>query len=502
MVLVATSKPGLLGQDDNKQKQSSSQVKMTPEILLEICKERKMWELPHLNVQLYLNHKGFCNIGGLEDYHAVRTLQLGNNMIAKIEGLDRMLGLKCLNLEGNRISAIENLESNLELRQLNLESNTISSVSGISHLKNLENISLAHNNISRIEDLKELQACPKLSNIDVSHNALDETDGVVEFWSGFADCLRLLRYTSNPGIRFIEHYRKRLVNALPLLGYLDERPVFPVERRSCKAWAEGGNEAMQQAKKDFWKERNSFQAYEPERGELLSRMRKNAIARLDREEAEREAELQRRLAEGGQSTSDLQAGDDSALADYAQKWQKRVNLHGLDGLRAQVAKEDGSNAGVVAGAAAPARAKPQFAPPPRGSATDVAKEYDRHVSARIAQATPELGAASRQRQATKAQHAADFRVQASSTDEDDRQLQAFDGDIGHLSVIGGESGSPVNRDNFGSNGVKKDATEEVMPLIWQQNQAQNADAERQCVEQNLKACHQDSSTGNELSCLD
>jgi hypothetical protein len=46
-------------------------------------------------------------------------------------------------------------------------------------------------------------------------------------------------------------YRKRLTYALKQLQYLDDRPVFEVERIGANAWAEGGVEAEKKAKLDY-----------------------------------------------------------------------------------------------------------------------------------------------------------------------------------------------------------------------------------------------------------
>ena len=48
--------------------------------------------------------------------------------------------------------------------------------------------------------------------------------------------LRCLYLKGNPVVSAIPQYRRTLVAALPGLTYLDDRPVFPIERRCAEAW--------------------------------------------------------------------------------------------------------------------------------------------------------------------------------------------------------------------------------------------------------------------------
>jgi hypothetical protein len=47
----------------------------------------------------------------------------------------------------------------------------------------------------------------------------------------------------NPCVRKISTYRKRLTVAMKNLYYLDDRPIFEIERLAADAWAAGGAEA-------------------------------------------------------------------------------------------------------------------------------------------------------------------------------------------------------------------------------------------------------------------
>lgn len=81
---------------------------MNEKNILMICeKEDGLYEYPELNNKLYLNHKKFNIINGLNNFINVNTLFLNNNLIKKIENLDCLPNLTNLYLNSNMISKIE-----------------------------------------------------------------------------------------------------------------------------------------------------------------------------------------------------------------------------------------------------------------------------------------------------------------------------------------------------------------------------------------------------------
>lgn len=47
----------------------------------------------------------------------------------------------------------------------------------------------------------------------------------------------------NPSVRKVRQYRKMLAVGMSKLAYLDDRPIFEIERVGCDAFAIGGAEA-------------------------------------------------------------------------------------------------------------------------------------------------------------------------------------------------------------------------------------------------------------------
>lgn len=229
---------------------------MTKDVLVDACKKNGGYAQPHLNDQLFLQYRGFSKIQNLEPYGDLKVLWLEQNAIEVIEGLDTLHNLVSLFLQNNVIRRITGLSQLQNLRILNVSNNFITKLENLRCCPLLETLQASHCRLSTLEDLEELTFLPELSTLDVSFNKLERRqDGTDAQDSFLVDFLRRIPSLSvvymhgNELVRGVRDYRKTLIVGLPNLHYLDERPVFPEERRTCEAWGRGGKEA-EEAERD------------------------------------------------------------------------------------------------------------------------------------------------------------------------------------------------------------------------------------------------------------
>ncbi|XP_045122435.1 dynein axonemal assembly factor 1 homolog [Portunus trituberculatus] len=235
-----------------RQNEGRGGPRMTKEALKKLCKQHNLYSVPALNDVLYLHFQGYTEIENLEEYTGLRCLWLENNGLRRITGLDHLRNLRSLHLHHNLLTSLAGLQHLASLVTLNVSYNMIRNIEHISSLVNLETLQITHNRLSSVACLTPLASCPVLSSLDLSHNNLQGPGLALAL--GEVRSLRCLQATGNPATREVRPYRNTFILTCPELTYLDDRPVFPVDRAAALAWQGGGVEAERETRKE-WAER-------------------------------------------------------------------------------------------------------------------------------------------------------------------------------------------------------------------------------------------------------
>lgn len=140
----------------------------------------------------------------------------------------------CRYVQQNILDSLSGLEVLPDLDTLNVSNNRLSNLENISSLTSLQTLVCTYNKLKTGESVAELRHCSSLQTVDLQHNELDDPD-VLDLFKQLPD-LRCLYLSGNPMVSKIKNYRKTVVASLSKLTYLDDRPVFEVERRCAEAW--------------------------------------------------------------------------------------------------------------------------------------------------------------------------------------------------------------------------------------------------------------------------
>ncbi|TYZ64696.1 hypothetical protein PybrP1_011049 [[Pythium] brassicae (nom. inval.)] len=304
---------------------------MDADTLRELCLENDGYETPELNDNLYAHFQGFQRIAGLEPYANLKALWLESNGLTRIENLTPLTSLRCLYLNKNLIERVEGLESLRELNTLDLSDNRIGSLSGLAHLPVLSSLNLSRNLLAASSDVQELALCAQLTNVDLSHNRIEDPAVLAVLQK--VPQLRALRLTGNAVVSTTKCFRKTYIASLPQLAFLD-RPIFPMERAAVAAWQAGGTEAELAAKRSFVdRENDERRRTLQEFRDWQAQVREKRIRELDAERALKDPQLrdvqENTPTNGGCCSVDAQQADGS---DAIRAGLDAIDLKGFCGL--------------------------------------------------------------------------------------------------------------------------------------------------------------------------
>jgi len=203
---------------------------------------RVYYRTEELNDKLYIHYKGWKKIQGLDGWTGLKAMYAECNAFSKIEGLLNCRSLRSLFLQENCIGKIEGLENCPDLWNLNLSNNFIEKIEGLKHLKNLNTLTIVKNKIGfkGMDDIIEL-ADTNITSVDIQDNLIWDPDCLPEVFARMGS-LRVLYLKGNPCAKKIPNYRKNITVCCDDLRYLDDRPVFPDDRRAADAFNRGGLE--------------------------------------------------------------------------------------------------------------------------------------------------------------------------------------------------------------------------------------------------------------------
>ena len=137
-------------------------------------------------------------------------------------------------VQQNILDNLSGVEILPDLDTLNISNNRLHNLENISSLTSLQTLVCTYNKLKSGESVAQLRHCSSLQTLDLQHNELEDPE-VLDLFRELPD-LRCLYLSGNPMVSKIKNYRKTVVAALSKLTYLDDRPIFEVERRCAEAW--------------------------------------------------------------------------------------------------------------------------------------------------------------------------------------------------------------------------------------------------------------------------
>ena len=177
----------------------------------------------------------------------------------------------------------------------------------------------------------EISKTQSITTLDLTNNEIDNKE-VIECFQKLSNLI-VLYLVGNTIIKHIQNYRKTLINKFPELTYLDDKPVFPEERRFALAFANGGIE----------EEKKERQKFKDEEAAKAKKSRDDFEKML--ENARNEAKKKKELEEIGSNTATLEEKKDQELKNPIEiplKNEESSKIHQIESPLNQA-----SNAGEV-----------------------------------------------------------------------------------------------------------------------------------------------------------
>jgi len=143
-----------------------------------------------------------------------------------------------LYLNSNNLHTISGLEDNTSLQYLNISYNKVGDLRDISNLPKLETVIASHNLLTNLQFIKPPAS---LEVLDISDNPLEASEvEVMTFINTHCQSLLQLYIHSCPATNRVTQFRRRVINSLNRLRFLDKQVITEDDRECAKAWADGG----------------------------------------------------------------------------------------------------------------------------------------------------------------------------------------------------------------------------------------------------------------------